>query len=223
MVLDYDTKLTIALKPINSASTLATFDYAIEQLFTRGEIQALEREAEAIIALATTASGEAFCPSCGAESAGAVRFCRACGKPMARNELPSELEVMRLTASASATQIEITLGLGLCLLTLLISLPMILFASPKAIVFGWIVFALGEVLGSFYLALGMSRLNRALNSNNPPQPEAQPDSPGSISAQERVALPPQAVSITEGTTELIESRQPTRAAVKPVKDTDSMQ
>ncbi len=55
MVLDYDTTLTIALKPISSASTLATFDYDIEQLFTKGEMQALEREAEAIIALATSA------------------------------------------------------------------------------------------------------------------------------------------------------------------------
>ncbi|MFY9609048.1 MAG: zinc ribbon domain-containing protein, partial [Blastocatellia bacterium] len=110
MVLDYDTKLTIALKPISPASTLATFDYDIEQLFTKGEMQALEREAEAIIALATTAAPiEAFCPSCGAENSGNARFCRACGKPGARNALPSELEVMRLTALASGTQIEITL------------------------------------------------------------------------------------------------------------------
>ena len=102
MVLDYDTKLTVALKPISPASTLATFDYDIEQLFTKGEMQALEREAEAIIALATAAAPvEAFCPSCGAENTGNARFCRACGKPGARNALPSELEVMRLTALAS--------------------------------------------------------------------------------------------------------------------------
>src|ERR1044071_7118277 len=156
MVLDYDVQLTIALKPISEASTLATFDYNIEQLFTKGEQQTLEREAEAIIALAMATSGGAFCPSCGAENAGAVRFCRTCGKPAARNELPSELEVLRLTANASASQIEIILGLCLCLITLLITLPMILFtASPKGIIFGWVVLALGELLGGFYLQLGL--------------------------------------------------------------------
>src|SRR4030095_6509786 len=107
MVLDYDVTLTIALKPISSASTLATFEYNIEQLFTKGEMQALEREGEAIIALATSASVEVFCASCGAENAGNARFCRVCGKPAARNQLPPELEVLRLTASASGTQIEL--------------------------------------------------------------------------------------------------------------------
>ena len=63
MVLDYETSLTVALKPISPASTLATFEYDLEQLFTKGEMQALEREAEAIIAMATSASVEIFCPS----------------------------------------------------------------------------------------------------------------------------------------------------------------
>lgn len=63
-------------------------------------MQALEREAEAIIALAASASVEVFCPSCGVENAGNARFCRGCGKPAARNQLPAELEVMRLTANA---------------------------------------------------------------------------------------------------------------------------
>ena len=83
MVLDYEVTLTIALKPISPASTLATFEYDIEQLFTRGEMQTLEREAEAIIALATRTSAEVFCASCGAENAGNARFCRVCGKPAA--------------------------------------------------------------------------------------------------------------------------------------------
>jgi hypothetical protein len=35
-ILECQTQLTIALKPISDASTLATFDYAVEYLFTRG-------------------------------------------------------------------------------------------------------------------------------------------------------------------------------------------
>jgi hypothetical protein len=221
MVLEYDTQLMIGLKPISPASTLATFDYTIEQLFTKGETQALEREAEAIIALATATATGAFCPSCGAENAGAVRFCRTCGKPVARNELPSELEVLRLTANASASQIEIVLGLGLCLITLLITLLMILFTSSlKGIIFGWSVLGVGELLGIFYLLLGLRRLRQSLTSSN--QPPEQPSAmPRAISGQERAALPPPPASVTEGTTELINS---SAAAVPahPAKDTGSM-
>ncbi len=223
MVLDYDTKLTIALKPISPASTLATFDYDIEQLFTKGEMQALEREAEAIIALANTTSSEVFCASCGAENPRAGRFCRACGKPGARNALPSELEVMRLTALASGTQIEITLGLILCLLTVVVNVPIILFAdSPKGIGFGWLLLVLGELLGSFFLIFGMRRLHRALNPANPPQQEASSESTRAFSMQERAALPPQPASIVEGTTELMNPQQ-TPAAARPARDTDSME
>jgi hypothetical protein len=223
MVLDYDTVLTIGLKPISPASTLATFDYAVEQLFTKAEMRSLEREAEAIIAMATAVPVEAFCPSCGAETAGAVRFCRACGKPIARNELPAELDLMRLTASASGSQIEIRLGLIICLGALLTTLPMILFSGTKGAVFGWILLALGEALGFFHLRLGMRRLHKALNPNDQAQQDMRPDLPRATSVQERAPLPPQPVSITEGTTELIESGHPIPAGVRPVKDTDSLQ
>lgn len=223
MVLDYDVRLTIAFRSISPASTLVTFDYAIEQLFTKGEMQALEREAEAMLAMAQTASVEAYCPSCGAESASTVRFCRACGKPIARTELPSELEVMRLTASASAAQIEITLGLLLCLAALLIDSPIFLFSnSIKAQVFGWIIFALGEGIGIFYLQLGLRRLHKSLN----PAPVAQQESPPDIKrvrrADDRAALAAPPVSITEGTTELINPPSSVPISIK-AKDTGSME
>jgi zinc ribbon protein len=223
MVLDYDTTLTIALKPISSASTLATFEYEIEQLFTKGERQALEREAEAIIALATSTSVEVFCPSCGAENAGNARFCRACGKPAARNQLPSELEVMRLTASASGSQIELTLGLVISFLALVVATPIILLAAPgKGIVFGWIPLALGELVAAYFLILGMRRLHRSLNPPNPQHPEMPSEQTRALSMQERAALPPQPVSIVEGTTELMTPQQ-TPLSVRPVRDTDSIE
>lgn len=225
MVLDYDTTLTIALKPISSASTLATFDYDIEQLFTKGEMQALEREAEAIIALATKASAEVFCPACGVENAGNARFCRACGKPAARNQLPTELEVMRLTANASGSQIELTLGLIISFLTLLIATPIILFVgATKGVVFGWLLLVLGELLGAFFLIVGMRRLHRSLNPPNTQHPEPSSEQTKALSMQERAAaaLPPQPVSIVEGTTELMTPQQ-TPLTVAPVRDTDSME
>lgn len=221
MVLDYDTALTIALKPISSASTLATFDYEMEQLFTKGEMQALEREAEAIIALATTAAVEVFCPSCGVENAGNARFCRGCGKPAARNQLPSELEVMRLTANVSGAQIELTLGLIISVLALLIGGSMILFVSSmKGVVFGWILLAIGELIGAYFLILGMRRLHRSLNPSA--QTELPPEQAITTSVREREFLPPQPASIVEGTTELI-TPQPAPLKARTAKDTDSME
>ena len=223
MVLDYEVTLTIALKPISPASTLATFEYNIEQLFTKGEMQALEREAEAIIALATRTSVEVFCASCGAENGGNARFCRVCGKPAARNQLPTELEVMRLTANASGSQIELTLGLILSFLAILIATPMILFVSSiKGVVFGWIILALGELLGAYFLILGMRRLHRSLNPPSPSQPEMPVDQTSALSVHERVALPPQPPSIVEGTTELM-TPQPAPLSAHSARDTDSME
>ncbi len=223
MVLDYDVTLTIALKPISSASTLATFDYEIEQLFTKGERQALEREAEAIIALAISASAEVFCPSCGIENAGNARFCRGCGKPASRTQLPPELEVMRLTATASGSQIEITLGLIFSLLIPLIALPIILFAgATKGVVSGWILLVLSELLGAYFLILGMRRLHRALNPPNYPQLEAPSEQTKALSMAKQAALPPQPASVVEGTTELMTPQQ-TPVRVSQVRDTDSME
>ena len=223
MVLDYEVSLTIALKPISSASTLATFEYEIEQLFTRGEMQALEREAEAIIALAARNSVEVFCASCGAENTGNARFCRVCGKPAARNLLPPELEVMRLTANASGSQIELTIGLILSVLALLIATPIIMFVSSiKGVVFGWILLALGVLLGGYHLILGMRRLHRSLNPLNPPQLDTPSENTRAISMPDRASLSPQPVSIVEGTTELMTPQQaPVNA--RPARDTDSME
>ena len=223
MVLDYEVTLTIALKPISSASTLATFEYNIEQLFTKGEKQALEREAEAIIALATRATVEVFCASCGVENAGNARFCRSCGKPVERNQLPPELEVMRLTASASGSQIELTLGLILSFLSILIAAPMILFvSSTKGVVFGWIILLLGELLAFFFLTVGMRRLHRSLNPPSPPNQEIPAEQTSALATHERIALPPQPASIVEGTTELM-PHQPAPLSAQSSRDTDSME
>jgi hypothetical protein len=41
-ILEYQGRLTIGLKQISEASTVATFDYAVPYLFTRGDRESLE-------------------------------------------------------------------------------------------------------------------------------------------------------------------------------------
>jgi hypothetical protein len=66
--------LTVRLKALNPTSTLVTFDYEIlSSTVTKGDRQTVEREAEAIAALAAARTASGSCPSCGAAYATASR------------------------------------------------------------------------------------------------------------------------------------------------------
>src|SRR5262245_59122124 len=75
-ILEYQTQLTIALKQISGASTLATFDYEVEYLFSKGDRRTLEREAEAIIALVKKPPGSSICKACRNENDGGIKLRR---------------------------------------------------------------------------------------------------------------------------------------------------
>jgi len=216
-ILEYDVNLTVALKAISPVSTLATFDYHISYLFSKAERLTLEREGDAIIAMATAPLSKMTCPTCNSEYNGAVRFCRVCGTSVARNRLPAEMEVMRLMAGTSGSQIELNWGLAVLLLTLLICLPIIFFTNNAKS--GWVLFAIGSLLSAFFLIAGMRRLNETLNPKNQPQESVKHTQPA-ITAEEKVALPAPPVSVTEGTTTLM--NQPEAVPVARAKDTGSM-
>jgi hypothetical protein len=231
-ILEYDTRLTIGLKAISPASTLATFDYAVEYIFSKGERLALEREADAIIALATAPLNKTVCPACETENLGTGRFCRVCGTPIMRSKLPAELEVMRLMGGASAAEIEIGWGMMLVVFTLMLTVPMILLGKPKLQYIGWVLFAIGELLGMLSVAYGMRRLHKTINPATDATVQMPFDRSRAISAPEsiplesmpeRPALQPQPVSVTEGTTELIEQSKAAPVQVKQARTTDSME
>lgn len=225
--LDLTTKLTIGLRNLSPHATLATFDYAVQQVWTEGDRQTFEREVDAVVALALAASRPTVCASCGAESAGDSRFCRACGAPASRESLPAELEVMRLTADARAAHQEIITGVVVLLLDLAVALPMILLGKPKLVNVGFVFLVVGQLLAWLCLLYGMRRLHRTLNPKRPAR-EEEPRLPLAVpAAPQAQALPPAPAraSVTEGTTELLgasrreEVRVPLRRAPK---DTDSM-
>jgi hypothetical protein len=224
-VLEYETRLTVALKPISQASTIATFDYTVSYIFSKGDRIALEREADAIIAMINAPRRKSVCPSCGTENAGAVKFCRVCGMLIAPGSSPAEIEVMRLMSSAASADIELRWGAMWILLTLLVTIPMILFGNPKMVKVGWLFFAAGEAFGFFCLLFGIWRLNRTVNASPSVQSIAHSDSQaitGSLehTPGERAALPPQPDSVVEGTTRLMEE-QP--VPLRPAKNTDPIE
>jgi hypothetical protein len=219
-MLDCDARLTIGLKAISPVSTSATFDYAVPYLFTLGDMQALEREAEAIIAVAARPLNQTVCHSCSTENGGAVRFCRSCGAPVARNKLPGEIEVMRLTAGISSSQQEIILGLIIALLSVLSTLPMINSSNAKAGTVGWVLLSVGELVASIFLLSGLRRMHRTLHPKSSRQ-ELEADLQPAISENERLAIASQPASVTEGTTSLIEAPEPVPVSQQG-KNTDPM-
>lgn len=221
--LDHARRLTVALRPGSEAATNVTFDFAVTHggCMFKGDVQTLEREADAIVALAAAPPAESFCRNCGTENLGDARFCRLCGAPGAPGE-PAELEVARLTAGSRAALQEIVIGLAIALGVLAFTLPMILLGTkPKVINVGFAVLALGQFFGWWMALYGVLRLHRTLDRRHEPSRTlAAP----ALDAAQAAALPPARAraSVTEGTTELLTPVPPARVPVparRPRADT----
>ena len=219
--------LTIGLKALNPTSTLVTFDYEILNSFvTKGDRQTVEREAEAIIALATARPAAALCASCGTNNSNDSRFCRVCGTPNAASD-PKELEVLRLTSGARVGYQNIVGGFIAMLGVLAMALPLI-FLSSKGPKGGVILLIVGELFALSWLFYGMWRLHHTLNPKSD-EKQLQPVSiPRAMPGVQPAALliQPALASVTEGTTELLATPERERVPV-PVKhqkiDTAEMQ
>jgi len=204
---EHSRKLSVSLRPSSDTAVVATFDFEVKHggCMTRGDLKTLEREADAIVALAAAPPASTLCRACGTENGGDAHFCRLCGAPSAAG-VPAELEVLRLTAGSRASLQEITTGLLIALVTLVVTLPMILFSvKPKVVNAGWISLLIGETLGWLMTLYGVLRLYLTLNSQKrrarlagveQTQPIQQ-----SLPDAQTTALPP--ASVTEGTTELL--------------------
>lgn len=204
---EYARKLSVSLRPSSDTAVAATFDFEVKHngCMMRGDLQTLEREADAIVALAAAPPASALCRACGTENVGDAHFCRLCGAPSAAN-VPAELEVLRLPAGSRASLQEITTGLLLALLTLAVTLPMIIFSvKPKVVNAGWIFLAIGETCGWLMTLYGIMRLHLTLNSRKRRARLAGVEQtqtlPQSLTSAQTTALPP--ASVTEGPTELL--------------------
>lgn len=224
-LLEQNTKLTIALKSLSPVSTLATFDYSIQFLMTKGDCQTLEREADAIIALAKVVDALTVCPVCNTENPRSVRFCRVCGTPAGRNRLPAEIEVMRLTDRARSSYQEITLGVFVAIATVLVSLLLIFLGKPSAYKATIIVFTVGSLLSALMALRGLRKLHQTLNPPNAEEAAADVTQTFPGTRASGYLLESEPASVTEGTTRMIESREkgsaPSQAKLS-AKTTDSM-
>ena len=218
-VLEYHTQLTIALKPISEASTLATFDFEVEYLYTKGDRRSLEREADAIIALATQTPGSSICKACGIGNDTGVRFCRACGTPVGHQPVLPEVELMRMSANTSAAYFEGRVALWVQLFVIAMSLLMIIFGPPAIVPLGWGIFCVGELIVILLLLQSIYHLRHAVMSEG--SERSNEDVHQALPRDVRRSLPAEPISITEGTTELMDSA-PAPIASPSSRDTDSI-
>ena len=204
---EHQRRLAVLLRPSSETATTAVFDFTVVHagLMTKGDRRTLEREVDAIIALAEAPGSTGVCRSCGTENGEGGRFCRLCGMPSEAGE-PAELEVLRLTAASRAGLQEIVGGVAIALLALAAALALILMSvKPKAVNAGWAILVIGQVIGWWMALYGMARIHRTLNRKPDAKllhaPAAIP--PPQLAPARDAALPPAHISVTEGTTELL--------------------
>jgi hypothetical protein len=222
--LDYPTSLEISLKPQGVGATRVTIDYSVRHGgFGKGDRQSLTREAEAIIALAAQQAQPLSCVQCQADVLADSKFCRKCGAPTSVAAPPAELEVMRLTANARAghqwTVIgAIMLGLGTFTPLLLWTLTQFpnLSKGGKAVA---VLAVVSAIFGGWAFLAGLRRTHLTLNPREPAEPIT-PLLPrrAALSAPRTNELePPQPqLSITEGTTSLLNEAVPPAHKPEPV-------
>lgn len=215
-VTDYPTELVVTLRSKGSSASLATFNFTVKNYYykTKGDRATFEREAEAIAALALAQGSAAACGACGTETTDDSRFCRRCGAPVALAE-PAELEVLRMTAGSRAAQKNVVAALIALLVTLIPAvLLMWLGGSPKTARVAVLLAVTGWLVGLFTIAAASWRLHKTLNParERGAADEAQAGIAVRALAAPRAtnALPPRnaQASVTEGTTELLDAREP---------------
>lgn len=212
---DHQRRLAVLLRPSSETATTAVFDFTVVHagLMTKGDRRTLEREADAIIALAEAPGAAAVCRSCGTENGEGGRFCRLCGAPNEAGE-PAELEVLRLTAASRAGLQELVGGLSIALLALAGALALIMIGKPKAVNVGWGVLVIGQLIGWWMALYGMVRIHRGLNRKAEPKPlPAVPAFTAQLPEAREATLSPGQFSVTEGTTELLSAAPPRREKV----------
>jgi hypothetical protein len=230
-VLDYPMTLVIRLKSTGEHSTQATFDYTIKHPWlSKGEKEVLTREAEAIVALATTRAMEKLCTVCGTEATDDSRFCRRCGAPMTSEQ--AELDVLRMAAETRAGHTSVVTSAVLSLSALLVALiAWLVFIKKGAVTTKglWVAIGLMGVISLFNFLIARfawQRLNAALASKREETRTLPRSRVHTLPHAEPAALPQRQAghSITEGTTELLntQSREPVPVHLRRGGDTDAI-
>jgi hypothetical protein len=200
-ILEFPTKLTIGLRELGPASTLATLDYVSEHpggLSFKGDLHTQMREAEAIIAIAASEGTRSACSFCGTAHTSEGRFCRVCGSPTVGRE-PAELEVLRITAGGRAGHHLIMTGAILLTLGLFATIAVLAVGGFPGPIFAALMCLVGS--GLVVLAMGIAGLSKALERDRSVPNLNAATGAAQLDQSQPNRLP--APSVTEATTSLL--------------------
>lgn len=225
-VLDYAMTLTVRLKAVGANSTRATFDYLIKHpMLNKGEKNIVVQEAKTIAALSKMQAIEKMCPVCETESTDDSKFCRRCGAPLTSEQ--AELEVLRMMAETRAAKTSVVVSSILTPISMILIVVAFILNNadllkpklfPVLLVFGGLGM-LFAIMSSFF---GWNRLKRALEKGETQTQNIPRHVPESLETGEFDALPPRRVpvSVTEGTTNLLDEEWTNRRAKEKIPASD---
>jgi hypothetical protein len=210
----------VKLKEAGSGASLATFTYTIKAAsLSKGDRRVLSKEVDAVVALARTSAGAGMCARCGTDVPEDSRFCRRCGAPVAA-AAPAEVDLYRLAASSEHSYWLTRMGVVMLLATLAflalgIWLPPQVDPSKAAkllTVFGLIACAFGVtgLATIIYAQVKLATTLRAVGDDREAERKPAYVPPLSHRPVPQLHARPEPVSVTEGTTSLLDP-QPTSA------------
>lgn len=221
-ILDCRCNLQVGLKQTAPQNARVTFAYSITatQLLQTDRVT-LEKEVDAIVALAGAQAGARHCPACGSEIVAGSRFCRQCGTPRSHKP-PAEVEIMKLTANAGAAYKGISIGTIFMLIGIALALLIFLFDPEsakffkKAVLFGGMGGFFG-LTGLTMILFGLRNLGKIFQPVTETEREVFPamrEQPAlEAPTTDSLRLPPP--SITEATTEMFEKSRSDRKVQSP--------
>ena len=203
-VIEHARTVTLRIKTIGSGAVTVTFNYVGYPLNQKGGKAVIQREAEALIALASPQLTAAVCSTCGGDTRGDSRYCHNCGAPAGRR--PAELEVMRISDQTHQAAVQVAVAsassvLGLLVFGLVLGIKGIASLTAASIFAG--LFLIPAAVCMFY---AMRHLNRALTL--PAEPGRGGEAPVTSATQFQPTHSPASISaetfdpasITEDTT-----------------------
>jgi hypothetical protein len=202
--------VTVRVRSDGAGASKATFTYVVDvPLLLDGDKRVIAREVDAVVALGAAPPAPRACAACGTPTPGdSARFCRACGAPLG-DETNAEVAALRALAAANAGNTSLWLGTAVAgvsivaLAGLAVWFAILAGVGMKGLGFLTLLMTLVGLVGLVTLVLGGRRLRRLLREDT--QGEGVAVVP-ELSAPEPLALParPEALSVTEGTTDLLD-------------------
>jgi hypothetical protein len=203
----------VKIKEAGSGASLVTFTYSVKALaLPKGDRRVISHEVDAIVALARSREGSGICGRCSTDIPDDSRFCRRCGTPVAA-AAPAEVDLYRLVASATNV-FQLSVSGIVCLLLTLVLLVIGIWLAPTsnpAKAMKWLM--LLSIFASAFGAIGLTsllmaarRLGRSLRNVGEGEAERSPAYLPAARQHETAQLmaPAEPVSVTEGTTSLLE-------------------